>query len=78
MPFVILLIHTADCGSPQVYMPGGHKTHVKFDDFDIAALINLMSRCTHFQRLIKANKPQKVSACGNTLTLIAFKKRLTK
>ncbi|XP_062393514.1 uncharacterized protein LOC134080914 [Sardina pilchardus] len=41
-------------------MPGGHKTHVKFDDFDIAALINLMSRCTHFHRLIKARGLQKL------------------
>ncbi|XP_048105066.1 uncharacterized protein LOC125298401 [Alosa alosa] len=41
-------------------MPGGHKTHVKFDDFDIAALINLMSRCTHFHRLLKASGLQKL------------------
>ncbi|XP_076138888.1 uncharacterized protein LOC143122002 [Alosa pseudoharengus] len=44
----------------KVYMPGGHKTHVKFDDFDMAALINLMSRCTHFHRLIKASGLQKL------------------
>uniref|UniRef100_A0AAY4AR37 Uncharacterized protein n=1 Tax=Denticeps clupeoides TaxID=299321 RepID=A0AAY4AR37_9TELE len=33
-------------------MPGGHEGHGKFEDFDIAALLNLMSNCTYFKKFL--------------------------
>ncbi|XP_059401880.1 uncharacterized protein LOC132133156 isoform X2 [Carassius carassius] len=35
----------------KAHMPGGHKTHRNFDQFDIAAILNLMYSCKHFKNI---------------------------
>ncbi|XP_016115447.1 uncharacterized protein [Sinocyclocheilus grahami] len=35
----------------KAHMPRGHKEHRKFDQFDIAAILNLMSSCKHFKSI---------------------------
>ncbi|XP_063050064.1 uncharacterized protein CXorf38 homolog [Engraulis encrasicolus] len=37
----------------KVYMPQGHRDHRCFDQFDIAALMVLMSNCKHFRTFVK-------------------------
>ncbi|XP_018594646.1 uncharacterized protein LOC108926454 isoform X2 [Scleropages formosus] len=37
----------------KVYMPGGNRAHSRIDQFDISAILNLMTFCTHFQRFVK-------------------------
>ena len=41
----------------QVYMPRGHREHTIYDDFDIAAVLNLMGQCNHFRKFIKHPLP---------------------
>lgn len=43
--FLSLLIA---CFSLQAHMPRGHRKHGKFAEFDVAAILNLMSSCKHF------------------------------
>ncbi|XP_052399513.1 uncharacterized protein LOC127946790 isoform X5 [Carassius gibelio] len=35
----------------KAHMPRGHKPHRNFDQFDIAAILNLMSSCKHFKNI---------------------------
>ncbi|XP_062374215.1 uncharacterized protein LOC134062270 isoform X2 [Sardina pilchardus] len=44
----------------EAYMSRCNPTAVKFDDFDISALISLMSRCTYFQLVIPVRGLQKL------------------
>ncbi|KAG5261944.1 hypothetical protein AALO_G00290320 [Alosa alosa] len=44
----------------KVYMPKGHRGHTTYDDFDIAALLNLMGHCAHFRKFIKGQQIHKV------------------
>ncbi|XP_062374214.1 uncharacterized protein CXorf38-like isoform X1 [Sardina pilchardus] len=44
----------------KAYMSRCNPTAVKFDDFDISALISLMSRCTYFQLVIPVRGLQKL------------------
>ncbi|XP_067293335.1 uncharacterized protein [Pseudorasbora parva] len=35
----------------KAYMPRGHRQHCKFSQFDVAAILNLMSSCKHFKNI---------------------------
>uniref|UniRef100_A0AAY4AR45 Uncharacterized protein n=1 Tax=Denticeps clupeoides TaxID=299321 RepID=A0AAY4AR45_9TELE len=51
----------------KAFMPGGHEGHGKFEDFDIAALLNLMSNCTYFKKFVRPEPITKVIHVRNQL-----------
>ncbi|XP_030634834.1 uncharacterized protein LOC115816002 [Chanos chanos] len=51
----------------KVYMPRGHKNHRRFEEFDIAAILNLMSNCKHFKKFVAGQCITKVIEARNQL-----------
>ncbi len=47
-------------------MPRGHKQHCMFDQFDIAAILNLMSFCKHFKNI------KNLGQCVSKVSILKF------
>ncbi|XP_030625513.1 uncharacterized protein CXorf38 homolog [Chanos chanos] len=51
----------------KAYMPRGLKRKCNFDDFDISALLNLMTCCKYFRRFIQEHKLNQVIEVRNSV-----------
>lgn len=60
-----------DC-IPQVYMLRGVKDHHSFDEFDISAILNFMSRCKHFQTFTDGQCINKVKLLNDSSHMHSF------
>ncbi|KAM7378902.1 hypothetical protein PAMP_004492 [Pampus punctatissimus] len=51
----------------KVYMTDGHKNHKSIGDFDIAALLSLMTQCKHFKRFELGGLCEQVAYVRNNI-----------